>query len=113
MSTSAEPQPTQPQPAPHRSERRVGMIGLGNMGGRMARRLVDHGYTVFGFDTRPGQAEAAGATPTASVSELVEAVDVVAMSLPDSHVIEPVVLGEAGVLPSARSGQVVVDLSTA
>lgn len=104
MSTSAEPQ---------RSDRRVGMIGLGNMGGRMARRMVDHGYAVFGYDTRPGQVEAAGARPTASVGELVEAVDVVTMSLPDSHVVEAVVLGEGGVLASARAGQVVVDLSTA
>lgn len=89
------------------------MIGLGNMGGRMTRRLVDHGYTVFGFDTRAGQAEAAGARPAASVGELVEAVEVVLMSLPDSHVVEPVVLGDGGVLSSARAGQVVVDLSTA
>jgi 3-hydroxyisobutyrate dehydrogenase len=89
------------------------MIGLGNMGGRMARRLVDHGYTVFGFDTRSGLAEAVGAMPSASVADLVESVDVVMMSLPDSHVIEPLVLGEGGVLASAKAGQVVVDLSSA
>ena len=104
MSTAAESQT---------AERRVGMIGLGNMGGRMARRMVDHGFTLFGYDTRPGLAEAAGATPAASLAELVGAVDVVCMSLPDSHVIEPLVLGEAGVLAGARPGQVVVDLSSA
>ena len=34
------------------------------------------------------------------------------MSLPDSHVVEAVVLGAGGVLEHARRGQVVVDLST-
>jgi 3-hydroxyisobutyrate dehydrogenase len=93
--------------------RRVGVIGLGNMGGRMARRLVDHGYQVVGFDTRPGQAEAAGTRPAASVGEVVESSDVVLLSLPDSHVVEHVVLGAGGVSARGRAGQVVVDLSTA
>jgi 3-hydroxyisobutyrate dehydrogenase-like beta-hydroxyacid dehydrogenase len=40
-------------------------------------------------------------------------VDVVLLSLPDSSVIEPVVLGDDGVAAHCRSGQIVVDLSTA
>jgi 3-hydroxyisobutyrate dehydrogenase-like beta-hydroxyacid dehydrogenase len=43
----------------------VGFVGLGNMGGRMARRLVAAGITVVGHDPAPGRAEAAGAEPAA------------------------------------------------
>jgi 3-hydroxyisobutyrate dehydrogenase len=95
------------------SGRRIGFIGLGNMGGRMTRRLVGAGYTVLGFDPVPGRAAAAGATPAGSVAEVAAASDCILLSLPDSSVIEPVVRGDGGVLATGRAGQVVVDLSTA
>jgi 3-hydroxyisobutyrate dehydrogenase-like beta-hydroxyacid dehydrogenase len=43
----------------------------------------------------------------------VESVDVIILSLPDSPVVESVVLGDDGIAAHARAGQVVVDLSTA
>ncbi|MDQ7910461.1 NAD(P)-dependent oxidoreductase [Phytohabitans sp. ZYX-F-186] len=92
---------------------RVGFIGLGNMGGRMTRRLVDAGTPVLGYDTDPGRAAAAGATPAGGVRAVVEQSDVVLLSLPDSPVVERVVLGAGGVLESGRAGQIVADLSTA
>jgi 3-hydroxyisobutyrate dehydrogenase len=92
---------------------RSGMIGLGNMGGRIARRIRDAGLPVLGFDLNPGQAARAGVETAGSISELVTATDVVLLSLPDSHVVEAVVYGEDGLLGSCRSGQIVVDLSTA
>lgn len=91
---------------------RVGFIGLGNMGGRMTRRLVDAGIAVLGYDTDPARAQAAGARAASSVREAVEYADVVLMSLPDSNVVEAVVEGDAGVLASCRPGQTVIDLST-
>jgi 3-hydroxyisobutyrate dehydrogenase len=96
---------------------RVGFVGLGNMGGRMTRRLVGAGIAVLGFDQRAGQAEAAGATAAASVTEVASASDVILLSLPDSTVVESVVLGgdgtgRDGLLEHLRGGQVVVDLST-
>jgi 3-hydroxyisobutyrate dehydrogenase-like beta-hydroxyacid dehydrogenase len=87
----------------------VGMIGLGNMGGRMARRLVAAGITVVGHDPVAGRAEAAGARPAADPAEVARAAGVVLMSLPDSHVVEPVV---RALLPAASPGSTVVDLST-
>ncbi len=93
--------------------RRIGFIGVGNMGGRMTRRLVGAGYPVLGFDPVPGRAAAAGAVPAGSVSEVVRDSDCVLLSLPDSSVIEPVVRGDGGVLATGHPGQVVVDLSTA
>jgi 3-hydroxyisobutyrate dehydrogenase len=92
---------------------RIGFVGLGNMGGRMVRRLVESGREVLGFDVREGLAAQLGAVPAGGAGEVAAACDVVLLSLPDSKVIEKVVAGEDGVLAHARPGQVVVDLSTA
>jgi 3-hydroxyisobutyrate dehydrogenase len=91
----------------------AGMIGLGNMGGRIARRVRDAGLPVAGFDVSPEQAERSGVPAVGSVAELVGRADVVLLSLPDSRVVEAVVYGEGGILDSCRDGQIVVDLSTA
>lgn len=92
---------------------RIGFIGLGNMGGRIARRIVESGHAVLGFDLSADAITATGATAGASVPEVVKASDVVFMSLPDSKVVERVVFGADGLLGEVRAGQVVVDLSTA
>lgn len=91
---------------------RVGVIGLGNMGGRITRRIVSAGRPVLGFDLDPGRASAVGAEPAASAAAVAEASDVVLLSLPDSPIVERVVLGEDGILGAARAGLVVADLST-
>lgn len=90
----------------------IGFIGLGNMGSRMSRCIVRSGGSVLGFDTNPGAIGEAQATAAASVAEVARSCEVVLLSLPDSHVVEAVVLGRGGVLEYARAGQVVVDLST-
>jgi len=92
---------------------RVGFIGLGNMGGRMARRQVDAGISVVGFDTVSERVERAGAEPCASIMEVARRCEVIFLSLPDSKVIEVVTAGADGLLEHARPGQVIVDLSTA
>lgn len=92
---------------------RAGIIGAGNMGGRMGRRVAGAGEPIIAFDTDPETLRDCGMNVAESVSALVQAVDVVLLSLPDSAIIEQVVLGEDGVLAHARAGQIVVDLSTA
>lgn len=92
---------------------RAGIIGAGNIGGRMGRRVAAAGDPIVAFDVNAQTLAACGIEAAASAAGLVEAVDVVLLSLPDSSVIERVVLGEGGVLAHARVGQVVVDLSTA
>jgi 3-hydroxyisobutyrate dehydrogenase len=91
----------------------IGFVGLGNMGGRITRRLVDAGGAVLGYDVDPTRAAACGATAAASVAEVVAGADRILLSLPDSHVVERVVRGPGGLLAGARDGQLVVDLSTA
>jgi 3-hydroxyisobutyrate dehydrogenase len=88
----------------------VGVVGLGNMGGRIARRLVDGGEDVVGFDLDAARAADAGARAAASLSEVASAADVVLLSLPDSPAIEAVI---DALEDDLREGQVVVDLSTA
>jgi 3-hydroxyisobutyrate dehydrogenase len=97
----------------NREGQRIGFIGLGNMGGRMTRCLVAAGLRVSGYDTDAARAPAVGAAAAASVGEVTEAADVILLSLPDSHVVEAVVEGNDGILAHCRSGQVVIDLSTA
>jgi 3-hydroxyisobutyrate dehydrogenase len=92
---------------------RIGFVGLGNMGGRITGRIVASGREVLGHDAHPAKAGAVGATAAASVAAVVEGSDVVLLSLPDSRVVEAVVLGDDGILARCRAGQVVVDLSTA
>jgi 3-hydroxyisobutyrate dehydrogenase len=97
-------------------ERQVGFVGLGNMGGRMTRRLAAAGIRVIGYDTRAGQAEAAGAVPAEALGDVCQGTEVVLLSLPDSRAVESVVLGTRpesdGLLSFVQPGQVVIDLST-
>jgi 3-hydroxyisobutyrate dehydrogenase len=89
----------------------LGFVGLGNMGGRIARRLIAAGHAVLGYDTDPARAAACGASAARSVAEVAQTADTILLSLPDSNVVEAVV--EGGLMAHARKGQVVVDLSTA
>ena len=98
---------------PAAGRRPVGIVGTGNMGGRMTRRMVEAGYAVLAVDADPARIPACGATHANSLAELAERCDVIMLSLPDSPVIESVIRNPGGLLEHARDGQVIVDLSTA
>lgn len=92
---------------------KVGVIGLGAMGGASARRLVDQGFEVIAFDVRPEVVRAMNVcTPAASVAELAAASDVILTFVPYSHQVESVATGEGGVLDNARAGTIFVNMST-
>lgn len=99
--------------SPSKTGKRIGFVGLGNMGGRITRRLVDAGHAVLGSDPLPGRAQACGATAATSLAQLARETDIILLSLPDSPVVETVVEGPDGLLAHLRAGQVVIDLSTA
>ncbi len=93
----------------------LGFIGLGVMGGPMARNLIKAGFAVSGFDTdrgRLGHFAAAGGKTAASAAEVGRAGEIVFLSLPTGDVVREVVAGGAGLATVMKSGTVVVDLST-
>ncbi len=92
---------------------RIGIIGVGNMGSRIAKRLLDAGEEIVGYDRYEARQAATGIRFASSPGSLVSDVDVVLLSLPDSQVVESVVLSEEGLVSHSHSGQIVVDLSTA
>lgn len=94
---------------------RIGFLGLGMMGSRMARRLLTAGYQGTVYDRTPDRARpllAAGATLAAAPRAAAEGSDVVLYSLADDAAVRDVVLGPDGVLAGARPGSLLVDLST-
>jgi len=90
----------------------VGVIGLGNMGGRIAARLLTQGFDVRGVDQRPGQGEHYGVPQVDDLAGLGGA-EVILLSLPDSAAVESVLLGSAGTELFSRDGLLVADLTTA
>jgi 3-hydroxyisobutyrate dehydrogenase len=96
-------------------ESRVALIGAGNMGGRMGRRLLAAGHPLSVCDTSPALVEALvaqGATAAATAAEAARDAEVVILSLPTPAIVESVVVGDDGVLTTARPGTTVIDMST-
>lgn len=90
----------------------VGFIGLGQIGGPMAARLVDWPGGLHVFDVRPDAADdlvAKGATRAASVPDLAARCDVVSVMVRDDEQVRSVV-GE--MLDTARPGTVIAVHST-
>lgn len=95
--------------------KRVGFIGLGNMGGPMATNLAKAGYVVQAFDVSPQAREAlaqTGVKAAASVAEAASGADVIFTSLPDGAVMLQVYRGPAGILAHSRKGALLIDTST-
>ncbi len=93
----------------------LGFLGLGVMGGAMARNLVKGGYTVSGFDTdgdRLKRFAAAGGKAAASAAEAGKAGAIVFLSLPTGDVVRDVVMGSGGLLSAMAAGSIIADLST-
>jgi 3-hydroxyisobutyrate dehydrogenase-like beta-hydroxyacid dehydrogenase len=93
----------------------IGFIGLGNIGTPMALRLADAGYQMVVHDVNPAAVQpfiAQGARGASSPAAVARESEIVFMSLPNSTIVEKVVLGPEGVLEGTRPGQIVVDLST-
>ena len=94
---------------------RLGFIGLGYLGSRIARRLAAAGFPMVVYDldrTKTAELVALGATVAGHPGELASEVDVVLSSLPDDRAVEAVYLGPGNVLGSARPNTRIIELST-
>ncbi|GAA4395938.1 3-hydroxyisobutyrate dehydrogenase [Tsukamurella soli] len=90
----------------------IAFLGLGHMGGPMAKNLVAAGHTVIGFDPVPAAVEAAradGVTTVETGGEAVAGADVVITMLPHGAAVKAVY---AEILPAAKRGALLIDSST-
>jgi 3-hydroxyisobutyrate dehydrogenase-like beta-hydroxyacid dehydrogenase len=91
-----------------------GFIGLGRMGGAMARRLLDAGHQVVVYDPSAAAVAALtahGATAAATARAVADTAPVVFLSLPTPQIVLEVVLGAQGIRDGKRL-RACVDLST-
>lgn len=93
----------------------LAFVGLGNMGGPMARNLLKAGYALRVFDLSEdalASAREAGATVVATAADAVTGVDGVISMLPASRHVESLYLGDNGLIRHIAPGTLVVDCST-
>lgn len=93
----------------------VGFIGLGVMGRPMALNLLKKGHQVGVFARRPETADpvvAAGAKAYPTGAALASASDAIILMVTGTSDVEEVILGNGGVVERARSGTVVIVMST-
>src|SRR6202008_3857943 len=84
---------------------RLGFVGVGAMGGRIVRRLRDHGYQVSVYNRNRAKAEALlpyGVSVTGSLADLGMSADVILSCLSDDDAVRNVYLGQDGILASSR-----------
>ena len=93
----------------------LGFVGLGDMGSRIVRRLLASGYKTIVYSRTPAAAEALeknGATRAASIAELAQESDVILSCVTDDDAVRSVYTQPQGVLRHAKSGTVVLEMST-
>jgi 3-hydroxyisobutyrate dehydrogenase-like beta-hydroxyacid dehydrogenase len=96
------------------ADREIGYIGVGRMGGRLARRLVNAGYQLTVFDTSEAAVQSfvdMGAKRAASPAAVASACEIVITCLPTPAVVQAVALGKSGVIEGSRV-KIFVDMST-
>jgi 3-hydroxyisobutyrate dehydrogenase-like beta-hydroxyacid dehydrogenase len=94
----------------------VGFIGLGVMGGGVAKRLLDAGHTVTGYNRTKEKAQwllDEGMRWAGSPREVAEASEVVFTMVTDTAAVRAVTEGPDGILAGLAPGEVYVDMSTA
>ena len=94
---------------------KVAVLGLGNMGAPIARRILEAGHevSVYNRSQAPTQKLAeAGAKVATTPYDAVRGVDIAITMLADDHAVEQVVLGERGLIGSLAAGSTHVSMST-
>ncbi|MHC8380555.1 3-hydroxyisobutyrate dehydrogenase [Pseudomonas sp. LB3P14] len=94
----------------------IGFLGLGNMGGPMARNLLKAGHSLTVFDLSSAAVAGlveAGAQAAASPAALAQAnVSVIITMLPAAAHVKGVYLGENGLLANVKADVLLIDSST-
>lgn len=93
----------------------LGFVGLGAMGGRMARRLLDAGYTVHGYNRTASKAAdlvRAGLRLAASPREVAERAAAVFTMVTDDAALEAVTRGPQGLVAGLTRDGILIEMST-
>jgi 3-hydroxyisobutyrate dehydrogenase len=98
------------------SAERIGFLGLGIMGSRMAANVARAGFPLSVWTHTAGKADSwaaeHGASACSSPAEVAEHSDIVVSMVVDGDQVSSVLLGERGVVHAARPGLLCVDMST-
>jgi 3-hydroxyisobutyrate dehydrogenase-like beta-hydroxyacid dehydrogenase len=98
------------------STERIGFLGLGIMGSRMAANVARAGFPLSVWTHTPGKAERwaveHGASAYATPADVAAHSDIVVSMVVDGAQVASVLLGEHGVIEAAREGLLCVDMST-
>ena len=95
--------------------KKIGVVGLGNMGRGMALTLKRGGFEVIGTDaiaTTRAALTAEGVCVRQTIGEVVAECDTVFLSLPTAAIVEEVIAGPDGIIEHARAGVLIIDTST-
>ena len=98
-----------------KKSRKIGFIGLGEMGSRMVKNLIDDGFEVIAYDIRKDAVtslETLGAISADSPKAVGEKSEIVVLSLPSSSEVIDTVTGQNGVLEGIKKEGIIVDTST-
>lgn len=93
----------------------VGVVGLGIMGGAMAKNLLAAGFKVVGFDVSEAARTAfksRGGELADSPRDVADKVDICILSLPTIAALDEVTSGQVGLPTSARKGLIALEMST-
>jgi 3-hydroxyisobutyrate dehydrogenase-like beta-hydroxyacid dehydrogenase len=93
----------------------IGFVGLGTVGGAIAKNIQKAGYPLMVRDILPETLQplvAGGARAAASAAEVARHCQVVFTSLPGPREVEQVALGPDGILHGVRDGSIYIDLSS-
>src|SRR5215469_6856113 len=95
--------------------KRVGFLGLGIMGSRMAKNLARKGFEVTVWNRTRSRAEALmseGVKVAASPAAVASQVDAFCTCVADPPSLREVALGKDGLLGASKAGQLFIDFST-
>lgn len=96
-------------------KKRLGFIGLGNMGHPMAKRLLEADFPLVVYDLKKDrmvELAKTGAIVAYSPREVGANSDATITMIPDGAVLRMVALGDNGILAGAQQGSIFVDMST-
>jgi len=94
---------------------KLGFIGLGIMGSRMVKRLLDAGHEVVGYNRTKSKAQwllDAGMKWAYTPREVVEVSDITLSMVTNTNALKAIAEGTDGVLAGLKAGKIFVDMST-